>query len=100
MNTFDRERLQKKYIEMICSKAISLTNIDNEILRNDTLCEISFLYGKYFEETELAFTGNEGLDCLNRFLHYLTIIRPDCNYPPKDIEQYIKNAMWECERRL
>ena len=95
MNDFDRKRLRKKYLELIKKNVRLLQGEENQIIRDNLINEISFLYGKYYEETDIAFTNNEGVISLNKFLGYIKMIDCDCNFSDNDLMRFTENALLE-----
>ena len=67
MNKYDRKRLINRYLEVILSKITSLYDPDLKDIdsyKTQILLEISFMYGKLYEETPNSFTVEEGINSM------------------------------------
>ena len=73
MNKYDRKRLINRYLEVILSKITSLYDADLKDInsyKTQILLEISFMYGKLYEETPNSFTVEEGINSMFSFLNW------------------------------
>lgn len=75
MNKYDRERLMKKYVGLITEKVLKLYDPDlagiDTVFFNNVL-EISFIFGKLYEESNNAFSSDEGIKDLFCFINVIT----------------------------
>ena len=94
MNRYDRKRLINRYLEVILSKASALYDPDLceiDSYKTQVLLEISFMYGKLYEETPNSFTVEEGINSMFLFLNWVSSLNPK-SFDKLDIE-YLRNVL-------
>lgn len=94
MNKYDRKRLINRYLEVILSKAPALYDPDLKDIDSykvQVMLEISFMYGKLYEETPNSFTVEEGINSMFAFLNWISSLSQE-SFDKIDID-YLRNVL-------
>ena len=94
MNKYDRKRLINRYLEVILSKASALYDQDLKDIDSykvQIMLEISFMYGKLYEETPNSFTVEEGINSMFAFINWISSLYQE-SFDKIDID-YLRNVL-------